>query len=495
MSIGQWLPLAAILAPLIGAAWIRVVGPGRRAGAAVAIGAVVVAFAGCTVLAVVAGRGASPALALIALVPPIHLTLRVDALGALFGLTVAALYVPATLHAVSWLRDDAHWRLYHTVALACQALILLVAFAGNLVTLLVGYELFSLVSFLLIVHRRTPDAFRAGIKYLAYVIPGAALTLIGTVIVFFAAGSVGFTPGGLAAPAGSAGMLTVAWVCLVFGFGVKAALFPLHGWIPDAHPAAPAPFSGILSGVMVATGAFAIVRVAYEIFGPVRLEALGVMPWLAIPAALGVVVAGVLAVGEDHLKRRLAWSTISQMGYATLAASLLEPRALAGALVHLANHAFIKGGLFFAVGAVAAVAGIHRVSELPGLSRRMPVTAVVITVLAAALVGLPPLAGFIGKWWLVTGAAGAGAWPVLAVLLLGSVLAALYLWPVVFAAWSAPPESRSGCPVGRDEPWNGMLAAALVTAVLAVVFGVAAAATGYPLGLAVRAAAVLAGGS
>ncbi|MDT8437890.1 MAG: proton-conducting transporter membrane subunit [Wenzhouxiangellaceae bacterium] len=488
---GQVLLVVSIALPLLTAAWV---GLTTRAPARAALAATVVAWLACGVLAALVLAGVEMELALFELVPPVHLVLRVDAAGALFALTVASLNVLAVIHAGSWLADDRandrHARAYFAVTLACLGLMLLVAFAANLVTLLVAYELFSLASFVLIVHRRTPEAFRAGIKYLVYVIPGASLTLVGTLLVFFVAGALDFTPGGLAGLEAAPALATTAWACLVFGFGVKAALFPLHGWVPDAHPAAPAPFSAVLSGVMVATGVFAIIRVLYEIFGPAVLHALGVMPWLVVPAALGVVLAGVFAIGEDELKRRLAWSTISQMGYATLAAALLHPAALAAALVHLAAHAFIKGGLFFAVGAIARHARVHRVSELNGLARRMPITAVLLSVLALALIGLPPLAGFVAKWLLVTGAAAAQARGALAVLATGSLLAALYLWPVLAAIWTRP-DAHTDAAVG--DPADGMRLATALAAGLALLFGIGAAWTGYPLALARRAAETLTG--
>jgi len=484
-AAGELALVASVALPLLASAWV---GLSARAPAPAALAATVVAWLACVVLAALASAGVVLELVLFELVPPVHLVLRVDAAGALFALTVATLNVLAAIHAGSWLADNRHARAYFAVTLACLGLMLLVAFAANLVTLLVGYELFSLASFVLIVHRRTPEAFRAGIKYLVYVIPGASLTLVGALLVFYVAGALDFTPGGLDRLAEAPLLATTAWACLVFGFGVKAALFPLHGWVPDAHPAAPAPFSAVLSGVMVATGVFAIIRVLYEIFGPALLDALGVMPWLVVPAGLGVVVAGVLAIGEDELKRRLAWSTISQMGYATLAAALLHPAALVAALVHLAAHAFIKGGLFFAVGAIARNTRVHRVSELHGLARRMPITAGLLTALALALIGLPPLAGFVAKWLLVTGAAEAHAWGALAVLVTGSVLAALYLWPVLAAIWTRSDADEVAC-----DPADGMRRATALAVGLTLLFGIGAAWTGYPLTLAGSAAETLTG--
>jgi multicomponent Na+:H+ antiporter subunit D len=481
------LLLVPVVVPWLGALWIAAAGRQPRACARASVVVALTTALACAAVALMRPGE----FALFEIVPPVALVLRADAAGVLFALTVAGLYALATIHAGSWLAaEGARPRAFHAVFLVCLGAMLLVAFAANLVTLLVGYELFSLASVLLIVHRRTPRAFRAGLKYLLYVMPGSTLTLVGILIVYFAADTLAFVPGGLSDWRASDGFLRAAWIALVVGFGVKAALFPLHGWVPDAHPAAPAPFSAILSGVMVATGAFAIARVLFEIFGIARLEAVGVMPWLSAAAAAGVIIAGVLAVGEDELKRRLAYSTISQMGYATLALSLLDQRALAGALAHLSGHAFVKGGLFFVAGAIAAHAGVHRVSEMAGLGRRMPITATALTLLALALIGLPPMVGFVAKWLLVSGAAGTGAWSALAVLLAGSVLAALYLWPLIRAAWSAAPGS-----VARHEPLDGMLIATLGACALALMFGIAAPWPGFPLALAEQAAAVLTGGS
>lgn len=486
LTVLVWLTLTA---PFAGA--LLVLGPGRRScrsAGRIALAAALLAAAASAAIAAAALAGASLLLELPQFAPPLRLALQVQPMGALFALTVSLLSLMATLHALDWLREDRRYRAFHAVMLCCLGLMLLVSYSANLLTLLVGYELLSLAAFGLIVHQRSPAAMRAGIKYLAYILPAAALTLIGTLLLFDAAGSLDFVPGGVAAEVPAA-RLHLAAICLVIGFGVKAALFPLHGWVPDAHPAAPAPFSAVLSGVMVATGAFAILRVMFELIGVVALARTGLTQWLGLLAGCGVLVGGVLAVAEDDLKRRLAYSTISQMSYVLLAASLLDQQALVGALVHLANHAFIKGGLFFCAGALILGAGVHRVSELGGIARRMPLTAVVLTVLSLALIGVPPLSGFVGKWLMGGSMAAAGSLAPLAVLLLGSLLAALYLWPVVAAVWSGKDSAfvRSRQPVPGDPPRMTRLAL-LAAALASLVFGLAAGSAGYPLSLAELAA-------
>jgi multicomponent Na+:H+ antiporter subunit D len=367
-----------------------------------------------------------------------------------------------------------------------------VAFAGNLITLLVFYELFSILVYPLVVHEETPEAIRAGTKYIVYILVGGSLILLGVIFAFYLAGERPFTPGGILDPGTDRTLLLVTFWCLVAGFGVKAALMPLHGWVPDVHPAAPASFSALLSGVMVATGCFGILRVVFEVFGVELAAALGVMPVLSVLAAVSVLLAAILAAGEDDLKRRLAWSTISQMAYVVLAVSLLAPKVTAGALVHISNHAFLKGALFFCAGLLASQAGIRRVSDMAGAARRMPVTMAVFTIAALGIVGVPPLSGFISKWVLGVGMLEAGHPLVLLVLLGGALLAALYLLQPVWMAYfqapgaTAPQEQRPEAPLS-------MLVPLLLAAVLSILLGLAAAMPGLPLSLAERAVAVFFG--
>ena len=478
------LPLMLIMLPLVGGALALLVGPRYpRIGSVLIVVVAVLTFILAAVAALDARDGLIRTLSLIQIAPPVWIVMRIDPFGALFSLTVAALFMLALIYAFGYLRDDPRkWRFF-VFAMACHSCMNGVAYAGNLVTLFVFYELFSLLSYPLITHDRSREAMAAGLKYLVYIIGGGSFILIGTILIFHLGGQTLFSPGGMPEMAGGRTLLLTTLVCLTLGFGVKSALMPLHGWVPDAHPAAPAPFSAVLSGVMVATGIFGLLRVWFELFGPARLVELEVLPWLGLIAGVSVLLAALRAISEDNLKRRLAWSTISQMAYVVLAVSVMGSQALAGALVHINHHAFLKGGLFFCAGLIVTVTGMTRVSELTGLSRRMPVTAFCLTLLALGLVGVPPLSGFISKWLLGLGLADAGAMLHLGIMLAGALLAAVYLWPIIYRIWLIPEDGQFKRSAGLEaSPW--MLAALVLAALVSVVLGLAAVLPGFPVELA-----------
>ncbi len=492
VSLPSLLPLLAILTPLLGAIALAVLGHHRRVLAPLALASSGLCLGLVVVLVATVRQGFAPEVALMQLAPPMRIELSVDALGALFALTICGLFPLALVYALKFLADDPHLRRFLAFALAAQGLMLGVAFAANLITLFAFYELFSLISYPLIVHDRSPRALAAGLKYIVYIMVGGVFILTGIIVIYALAGDLAFVPGGLLDPQTAAAPALLAWVCLVAGFGVKAALMPLHGWVADAHPAAPPPFSAVLSGVMVAAGSFGILRVLFEIFGANLLGELGVMPWLATVAGLSAVLAGALAIGEDEFKRRLAYSTVSQMAYVTLAIAMLSELALVGALVHISHHAFIKGGLFFAAGLIVAVTGLKKVSQFDGLARRMPATAVLLTLLALAMIGVPPLSGFLSKWLLGVGLIEAGGLLPLGVLVAGTLLAAAYLWPVIFRIWlPAEQVQRADSPMAGQPKWMLMVLAASV--VITIVLGLAASLPGLPLELARLAAAQLLG--
>jgi multicomponent Na+:H+ antiporter subunit D len=284
--------------------------------------------------------------------------------------------------------------------------------------------------------------------------------------------------------------VVAAFVAFVAGFGVKAALMPLHGWVAEAHPAAPAPVSALLSGVMVAAGGFGLLRVVHGVVGVEALARLGLLAPFAALAAVTVLAAALLATREPDLKRRLAYSTVSQMGYWTLAIALAGPAVTTAGLVHLVHHAFLKGALFFCAGVWIHVAGARRLDELRGMGRRTPWTAAAFTLAALSMMGVPPLSGFVAKWWLGVGMLQDGAPWALAVLLLGALLAAAYLLPVVHALYLETPADAPD----RARPPLGLVVPAVIAASTALVFGLAAHLPDFPLDLAQRAVAALTGG-
>ncbi len=423
---------------------------------------------------------------LLRLTPDIWIYMRVDAMGALFGATVAVLWLLALVYSAGYMAGGHRLGRYFSFFMMCLSWTMGVAYAGNLLTFLIFYELFSILTYPLVVHEETPEALAAGTKYMIYILLGGSLVLIAIIFTFFVAGDQTLTTGGLlTADMDPTHLLFIFWFFIV-GFGVKAAIFPLHGWVPDAHPAAPAPFSGVLSGVMVAAGSFGIMRVVFQVFGTDLLVEMGMMPYLAGIAAFTVVFAAILAVNQDNMKRRLAYSTISQMGYVTLGLAVLGNLATVGALVHITNHAFMKGTLFFCAGLFIKKAGMHNVSELRGIARRMPVTTAAFSLAALGMIGTPPLSGFISKWYLGLGVLEVNQPLYLIVLLGGALLAAIYLLPIVYLAYfKEPPALQS-----EDEDAGGMEAPAtmlvptIVASSFTLLLGIACAAPGLPVSLA-----------
>ncbi len=423
---------------------------------------------------------------LIRLTPQIWVHLSVDSLGALFGATVAVLWLLALIYSAGYMAGGHRLGRYYSFFMLCLSWTMGVAYAGNLLTFLIFYELFSILTYPLVVHEETPAALAAGTKYIMYILIGGSLVLVAIVFTFFVAGDQTLTPGGfLSADMDPTHLLLIFWLFIV-GFGVKAAIMPLHGWVPDAHPAAPAPFSAVLSGVMVAAGSFGIMRVVFQGFGVDLLRDMGVMPYLAGVAAFTVIFAAILAVNQDNIKRRLAYSTISQMGYVTLGIGLLGNQAAMGALVHITNHAFMKGTLFLCAGLLIKRAGMHNVSEMRGAARRMPVTMAAFSLAALGMIGTPPLSGFISKWYLGLGILEVNEPLYLIVLLGGALLAAIYLLPIVYAAYfKEPPALKSfdESTDGREAPAT-MLVPTIVASAMTLFLGIACAMPGLPVSLA-----------
>jgi multicomponent Na+:H+ antiporter subunit D len=419
--------------------------------------------------------------------PGLDLVLRADALALLFVSLSAVLWLFTTLYAIGYLEGAPHRSRFFGFFSLCVTATVGVAMAGNLFTFFLFYELLTLATYPLVVHRGTEKAVRAGHVYLAYTLTGGALLLTGTVWLYGLAGQVDFVSGGslAALPAGTAGQLQIIFLLLIAGLGVKAALVPLHGWLPLAM-VAPAPVSALLHAVaVVKAGAFGIVRVVYEVYGIEFAQTLALLLPLAIAASITIIWGSLRALFQDDLKKRLAYSTVSQVAYIVLGVALFGPLGTIGGLVHLVHQGIMKITLFFCAGNYAETLGIHQVSEMDGVGRRMPWTTLAFSLGAFGMIGVPPLAGFISKWYLGLGALEAGMPWVLAVLAASSLLNAAYFLPILHRAWFRPasdawPDEK----IPRRRGWETsplLLLPPLATAAATLLAGLFAASAFSPL--------------
>jgi multicomponent Na+:H+ antiporter subunit D len=419
--------------------------------------------------------------------PGLDLVLKADALAMLFVSLSAVLWLFTTLYAIGYLEGAPHRSRFFGFFSLCVTATVGVAMAGNLFTFFVFYELLTLATYPLVVHRGTEKAMRAGHIYLAYTLGGGALLLVGTVWLYGLAGQVDFVHGGslAALPPEAAGQLKIIFLLLITGLGVKAALVPLHGWLPLAM-VAPAPVSALLHAVaVVKAGAFGIVRVVYEVYGVEFAQSLTLLLPLAIVAAITIVWGSLRALFQDDLKKRLAYSTVSQVSYIVLGVALFGPVGTVGGIVHLVHQGIMKITLFFCAGNYAETLGIHKISEMDGVGRRMPWTTLAFTLGAFGMIGVPPLAGFISKWYLGLGALEAGMPWVLAVLAASSLLNAAYFLPILHRAWfRAPPATWPDEHIPVRRGWETsplLLLPPLATAAATLAFGLFAATAFSPL--------------
>jgi multicomponent Na+:H+ antiporter subunit D len=406
--------------------------------------------------------------------PGIELVFKADALALLFVTLSAVLWLFTTLYAIGYLEHAPHRSRFFGFFSLCVTATMGVAMAGNLFTFFVFYELLTLATFPLVVHRGTPQAMRGGSIYLAYTLAGGAALLAGIVWLDHVAGHGEFAQGGLLAGIDGLDPLTlqIIFALLIAGVGVKAAIVPLHGWLPKAM-VAPAPVSALLHAVaVVKAGAFGVVRIVYEVYGIEFAQSLGLLLPLAVIAAITILWGSFRALFQNDLKKRLAYSTVSQVSYIILGVAMFGPLGTIGGLVHLVHQGIMKITLFFCAGNYAETLGIHKVSEMNGAGRRMPLTTLAFTIGALGMMGAPLTAGAISKAWLSDGAAAAGMDWAIWVLWGSSLLNAAYFLPILHRAWLKPlpvdwPHEEI-YPVGRRETAWLLLLPPLFTAILTV---------------------------
>ncbi len=424
--------------PLLGAVLVLLFGrrPNLRETATLATAASLFALVATVILPAVSA-GERPRVEVVEVIAGVALAFEVEPLGMVFALVASGLWFVTTMFSIGYMRGENksdQTRFYVCFAVAIFGA-LGVAFAANVFTLFVFYEVITLSTFPLVTHDGTEKAKRAGRKYLG-ILMGTSIgfLLFALIWTYRLAGTTDFQPGGILAGKADGGILIVLLALYAFGTG-KAALMPFHRWLPAAM-VAPTPVSALLHAVaVVKAGVFTVLKILVYVFGLDLLSSTGASVWLTWVAAFTLLSSAVIALYQDNLKRRLAYSTISQLSYIVLGAALATPLAAIGGGMHVVMHAFGKITLFFCAGAVYV--GTHKteISQMHGLGRRMPWTFGAFLVGSLSVIGLPPLGGSWSKWFLALGAADGGSQVMLAVLMVSSLLSIGYLMPVIGKAF------------------------------------------------------------
>ncbi len=434
-------PLLAVLVSLLAAVPIMLCGRQPNLREAWTIFAAV-----CKVLIVVSMlpvvlEGGSYIFTLVEVVPGVPIALKVDAMGMVFALIASVLWLFTSIYSIGYMRaleEHSQTRYFASFAVAIASTIG-VAFSANLLTLYLFYEMLSLSTYPLVTHEQTPEARASGRKYLTYILgTSIALVLPAMLITYTLAGTLDFTAGGILAGKASESTLALLLVLFVFGFA-KAGIMPFHGWLPAAM-VAPTPVSSFLHGVaVVKAGVFSVLRIIFDIFGSDLLVQADIGWIVTTLASVTLLTASLVALTQDSLKRRLAYSTIGQLSYMVLGAGMISAIGMAGGVMHIAMHAFGKITLFFCAGAIYVASHKKYISQMDGLGRQMPITFFAFLLGSLSIIGLPPLGGFISKWNLVIGAVEGGQLVLLVVLLVSSLLNAAYFLPIVYRAFFAEP--------------------------------------------------------
>lgn len=408
----------------------------------------------------------------------LHVFFHVDGVSRVFAAAIAVVWVLAGFYAFEYMKHEKEEKRYFGFYLMEFGVLLALAFSGNMVTYYFFYEMMTLFSVPLILHSRTKEAIMAGLKYMFYSLFGAYMVLFGIYFLNKYAVTLNFSAGGvlnLNATAGKEGFLLIVAFCMILGFGVKAGMFPVHGWLPTAHPIAPAPASAVMSGIIVKMGVLGMIRVVYYLFGAEFIRGTWVQTaWMTL-ALVTVFMGSMLAYREKVLKKRLAYSTVSQVSYILFGLSLLQPEGLTGSLLHVVFHAVIKSLLFLCAGVIIYKTGKTTVDELKGIGKEMPVTIWCYTFAAAALIGFPPFSGFISKWHLAVGSLESAipvfSWVGPVILLVSALLTAGYLLPITVNGF-LPGAEYDYSRLKKKEPVKMMLIPLMILAFLTIILGV-----------------------
>ncbi len=440
--------------------------------------------AGVLMFALIAGMipevlaGGSPEYVLFRILPGIELAFRVDAFGLLFALGASLLWIVTSCYSIGYMRsleEHAQTRYYVCFALALSAT-MGVAFSANLFTLFLFYEALTLVTYPLVAHKETSEAKAGARKYVIYLLGAAKVLLLTAIILTYnVTGTLEFQSGGIIPAAKLAEqpvLLLVIFALFLFGFA-KNALMPLHSWLPAAM-VAPTPVSALLHAVaVVKTGVFSTLRVFLFVFGADAMREIGADQLALVAASVTILVGSLLALAQDNLKARLAFSTVSQLSYIILGAALLNASGVLGGVAHITNHAVSKITLFLCAGSIYVSTRKTEVSQMSGPAKRMPWTMAAFAIASLSIVGIPGTSGSISKWYLVLGSVELhnslelDSLVLLSVLLVSSLLSAAYLGPVVYKAYFE--EAPHTLEEVREVPW--MVAPLVFSAAASLILG------------------------
>ncbi|MCG8469204.1 MAG: monovalent cation/H+ antiporter subunit D family protein [Gemmatimonadetes bacterium] len=446
--------LTVLVVPLVGALAVGALGARPNAREAATLITATTLFVLVAALVPEVAAGGRPAVELFEVLPGLPIAFELEPLGMLFALVASGLWIVTSLYAIGYMRahdEENQTRFFVSFAVSIFGAVG-VALAGNMLTLFLFYEVLTLATYPLVSHHGTEKAVRGARTYLSVLFTTSiGMLLLAVIWTWVIAGTLDFRPGGILAGRAEGGVLIPLLALYAFGTG-KAALMPFHRWLPAAM-VAPTPVSALLHAVaVVKAGVFTVMKVIVYIFGLDLLSTTGVSEWLMYAAAFTILTASIVALQQDNLKRRLAYSTVSQLSYIVLGAALANAWGVIGGSMHIAMHAFGKITLFFCAGAIYVAAHKTEISDMRGLGRVMPVTMIAFMIGALSVIGLPPMGGTWSKWYLSLGAADAGQLVLVGVLMVSSLLNIAYLMPIPVRGFLFAPPDGPERPAIKEAP-------------------------------------------
>ena len=492
-TVVSFLPYLFVLSPLVAAILIMLTGdrkPNLRESWTILAGAInffLVFYVYRTIL-----DGTMIETPHFTIVPNVSFFLKIDTTGMIFAGVASLLWIITSFYSIGYMRaaEKVNQTGYFASFAMCIFAALGISFSGNLFTLFIFYEVLTIATYPLVIHNREQEHIESGRKYLAYTLITGQIFLVGIIWLYHLTGTTDFVPGGFIEPTADAMPLIIIFIMMVIGASAKAGLLPLHGWLPAAM-VAPTPVSALLHAVaVVKAGAFALVRIIGYVFGFDFLAATGIADFLAWAAAFTIITASVIAMTQDNLKRRLAFSTIGQLSYIILGLALINEQAFMGAMFHIVAHAFMKITLFFCAGAIFINTGYKYISQIHGIGKQMPITMAMFGIASLGISGMPFTVGFLSKWNLALGAIAGGQYLYIFVLIASAMLSASYLVTVFVLAFYNKNEEFSEFKEVRTD----MLVPIVITGTVSVLLGIFPDVGLHFYELAIRSAEIVANG-